>query len=406
MFKIRSFQRRVFLALLAVAFLPAALLLLAGTGAIQWAVSATGTAGPWGSLAESGQTLVDRVQDAGITDPAVVEAAEAHGDALSESFRLSRMFSLVADRFRSLLPLLALTLALLVGALAYVAARQLSRGFSRPIRELVGWTGQIGRNEPLPPPGPGDPRGVEEFAVLRSALRQMAVDLEEGRTQAIQNAKLRSWTEMARRVAHELKNPLTPMRMAATAMTQSSAEGAEEASTILLEEIARLDEMARTFSQFGRMPEGPPSLVDLAELLKGLVSQHSGMGPVLRLEVPSPPPPILGHFDALQRAFRNLLLNALQAASPDGHVYIGTRLEGGAVVTEIRDTGPGIPDDDLDRIWDPDFTTKSSGTGLGLPLVLQTVTAHHGRVEARNHQHGGAVFQVVLPLEDHADDSP
>jgi signal transduction histidine kinase len=405
MFKIRSFQRRVFLALLAVAFLPATLLLLAGTGAVQWWVSTTGTAGPWGSLAESGQMLVDRVQDGGVTDPAVVEAAEAHGEALSESFRISRVFSLVADRFLSLLPLLALALALLVGALAYFAARQLSRGFSRPIRDLVGWTGLIGRGEPLPAPGPGDARGVQEFAVLRSALRQMALDLEEGRTQAIQNAKLRSWNEMARRVAHELKNPLTPMRMAATAMSQSSAEGVEEAGSILLEEIARLDEMARTFSQFGRMPEGPPSLVDLSELLEGLVSQHSEVGPVLRLEIPSPTPPILGHFDALQRAFRNLLLNALQAAGPDGRVDVGSRLEGGAVVTEIRDTGPGIPDDALDRIWDPDFTTKSSGTGLGLPLVLQTIAAHHGRVEARNHREGGAVFQVVLPLEDDANAS-
>jgi signal transduction histidine kinase len=191
--------------------------------------------------------------------------------------------------------------------------------------------------------------------------------------------------------------------MAAVTVARSEAEEVRDAGTVLMEEISRLDEMARTFSQFGRMPEGPPSLVDLSELLEALVSQHRTVGPPVRFDPSQPLPPILGHFDALQRCFRNLLLNALDASREGGAVEVRCWAEGDAVVTEISDSGQGIPPDALHRIWDPDFTTKSSGTGLGLPLVRQTILAHKGRVDGRNRPEGGAVFRVVLPTHQSPD---
>jgi signal transduction histidine kinase len=232
----------------------------------------------------------------------------------------------------------------------------------------------------------------------------MASELEQRRREAIQAAKLRSWTEMARRVAHELKNPLTPMKMAAATVSRMEGKAAQEAGAVLLEEIGRLDEMARTFSQFGRMPEGPASQVDVAELLEGLVVQHhlegsrgSSGGTRIELQVGSDLPLVRGHYDALLRCFRNLLLNAMEAAGPEGEVRVtATAIETGVRV-EIRDSGAGIGPADLERIWDPEFTTKSSGTGLGLPMALQTIQFHHGRVEGRNHPEGGAVFLVELP---------
>jgi two-component system nitrogen regulation sensor histidine kinase NtrY len=249
------------------------------------------------------------------------------------------------------------------------------------------------------PKGPTETRGVQEFTLLREALRKMASELEEGRRQAIQAAKLRSWTEMARRVAHELKNPLTPMKMAASRIGLMEDEGAQEAGAVLLEEIARLDEMARTFSQFGRMPEGPPSEVDIAELMVGLTGQHEGGGPELRCQAPSELPLVLGHYEALLRCFRNLLLNAMDAAGEGGLVQARIWHQDSRISVEIRDSGPGIPPQHLEQIWEADFTTKNRGTGLGLPLVRQTIQIHHGRVAVRNHPEGGAVFLVELPLE-------
>ena len=398
MFKIKSFQRRILLALMGVGLVPAVLLLLVGTISVRLAVSTTGTAGPWSSLAESGQLLFDAVADAGVTDTGVTQAAQAHQEALSRSLRFSQVFELIADRILTLLPLLALVLAIIIGGLSYWVARQLSRGFSRPINELVGWTELIGRGEPLPPPTPSDARGVQEFALLRDALRTMAKELEEGRREAIQAAKLRSWTEMARGVAHELKNPLTPMRMAATTVSGMEGKAAREAGAVLLEEITRLDEMARTFSQFGKMPEGPPSEVDMTELLQLLIQQHEGVGPSLTFRPPTDLPLITAHYDALLRCFRNLLLNAMDAAGDGGKVELRAWLDAGFVKVEIRDTGPGLPPEKLEDIWEPDFTTKSRGTGLGLPMVRQTIAAHRGRVEGRNIPEGGAVFLVELPV--------
>jgi signal transduction histidine kinase len=397
MFKIKSFQRRILLALVGVGLVPAALLLLLGTFAAREAFNAAGTAGPWRSLAESGQVLFQALDSAQIADSSVTSAAQLHREALSQSLRISQVFELVADRILTLLPVVALILAILIGGLAFWVARQLSRGFSRPINDLIGWTGLIGGGEPLPPPGPSETRGVQEFALLRNALRTMARDLEEGRKEAIQAAKLRSWTEMARRVAHELKNPLTPMRMAATNVSRLDHEAAQDAGAILLEEITRLDEMARTFSQFGRMPEGPPSKVDLAELLQLLVEQHADVGPSLTFEANAGLPLVTAHYDALLRCFRNLLLNAMDAAGNGGKVLVRAWLEEGSVKVEIKDTGPGLPPENLQDIWEPDFTTKSQGTGLGLPMVRQTIAAHQGRVEGRNDPEGGAVFLVELP---------
>lgn len=399
MFKIKSFQRRILFALFAVALVPTGVLLLAGTLAFREFVTITGTAGPWGSLAESGQLLLSEIEERELGDPELAVAAEAHQEALSDGLRNSRIFTLLAERFMGLVPLLALTLVLLMGGLSFWVARQLSRGFSRPIRELIGWTDIIARGEELPPQGPTEARGVQEFALLREALRKMASELEEGRRQAIQAAKLRSWTEMARRVAHELKNPLTPMKMAASRIGMMEGKGAQEAGAVLLEEIGRLDEMARTFSQFGRMPEGPPSEVDIAELLVGLTGQHEGGGSELRCHAPSELPLVLGHYEALLRSFRNLLLNAMDAAGEGGLVQVRVWHQDSHVRVEIRDSGPGIPLQHLEQIWEADFTTKNRGTGLGLPMVRQTIQIHHGTVEGRNHPEGGAVFLVELPLE-------
>jgi signal transduction histidine kinase len=202
---------------------------------------------------------------------------------------------------------------------------------------------------------------------------------------------------MARRVAHEIKNPLAPMKMAATTVSRSREGPAREAGEVLLEEIQRLDEMARNFAQFGKMPEGPPSDVDIPELLQSLIDQHGAVGSDLELEASENLPLINGHFDALLRCFRNLLLNAMEAAGEEGKVKIRAWSEEGWIRVEIQDSGPGLPPEKLEEIWEPDFSTKSSGTGLGLPMVRQTIAAHGGKVVGRNNPEGGAVFLVELP---------
>jgi len=176
----------------------------------------------------------------------------------------------------------------------------------------------------------------------------------------------------------------------------------QEALEVIAAESDRLDEMARAFAQFGRLPEGPPSEIDLPEMLGYLLRSHLPEGVSHRLLAPLDLPHVHGHHDVLGRAFANLLLNAADAVDPArGAVTVKLRLLPDIPAVEVRvlDNGPGIPADHLERIWEPDFSTKTRGTGLGLALVRQTAQAHGGGAWARNRPEGGAEFRVVLPVD-------
>jgi nitrogen fixation/metabolism regulation signal transduction histidine kinase len=396
----RTVRRRLFLAIFVVALIPAAAALLGGMYLLTGLGATSGTLGPWDAVATSGERLVEEASRVSPGDSALLAAAESHRVALSASLRRSRLWSYVSDRFLRVLPVVALGSVLALALAASAAAGILSRGFSRPVQELVGWTGRIARGEPLPPGAPDRREDVVEFAQLRQALRDMATQLADGRRREVEAARLRAWTDMARRVAHDLKNPLTPMQLAARTLARSQDPRTAEAAALLLEEIARLDEMARSFAQLGRAPEAPPSDVDLDELLRKLAAQHgTGAVPIHVLEGAAPSV-VRGHHDLLERVFRNILVNAVEASEPSGGGPVDVRVvpRNGHVQVTIRDHGPGLPEPLLDSIWLPDVTTKRRGTGLGLAIVRQGVEAHTGVVRARNAQGGGAEFEVVLPV--------
>ncbi len=400
---IRSFQGRIFVAILAVVLVPAGIAVGGGLVTLQRIGSGSGTLGAWDAVAQTGRTLLNSIDKAGIDNPSVRRAAAAHRKALSESVRLSRLYAFVAERFLNILPIAALVTGLLVTALALLTARTLSRGFARPITELVGWTRLIARQEPLPAERPADRADLEEFHVLRTALRDMAGELEVARAREVEAARMRSWTAMARRVAHEIKNPLTPMRMAAATLTRDVSGPGAEAGRVLLEEIDRLDGLARTFSQYGKMPEGPRSDVDLEELLRSLAAQHGTERVPVHLDAPGTVM-VNAHYDALERAFRNLVVNAVEAQEgpTGGSVDIHLEPDGDEAVVRVQDRGPGVPEELRADVWDPDVTTKRGGTGLGLAIVHQTVRVHGGSVSVENRPGGGAVFTVRLPLAVHS----
>jgi two-component system nitrogen regulation sensor histidine kinase NtrY len=264
--------------------------------------------------------------------------------------------------------------------------------------ELAVWAGRIARGEQLPAARPGEAE-QGEFGVLRLAFRDMDSELAASRARELEAERTRTWMGMARRVAHELKNPLTPMRLAMRTLRRggSDSEAGREALEVIDQESARLDELARAFSQFGRLPEGPTSEVDVRELLEYLLRSHLPPGVTPRLRVPVGLPSVQGHADALSRAFSNLLLNACDAMHGAGSVEVAVRSANGFVEVRVLDDGPGIAAENLERIWEPDFTTRSRGTGLGLALVRQTVQAHGGQVAVRNRPEGGAEFRVLLP---------
>lgn len=393
-----GFERRLIIALVLFAVLPSLVLLGAASYVVFQGIALTGSPAAWERVADSGRVLLERA--AGSGDPALAAAAERHRDELGASLVQARRWDYLLQR--ALAPLLALVLVL-AAAIVWLAvrlARGLARDLARPIHALVGWAGLVARGEPLPP-ATSDAAEAGEFGILRDAFRSMSAQLDASRERALEAERMRAWVRLARGVAHELKNPLTPMRLALRTLERRSAqvdEPSREALEVIAAEAARLEELARSFSQFGRLPEGSPSEVDLRELLDYLLRTHLPAGVTYRFKASVTLPHVQGHHDALSRAFANLLLNAVDAmGEAGGQIAVTLSRPGEMVEVRVADSGPGIPAEHLASIWEPDFTTKSGGTGLGLALVRQTVQAHGGMVAARNRPEGGAEFVVRLP---------
>jgi nitrogen fixation/metabolism regulation signal transduction histidine kinase len=406
MIRITSFRSRVFAALLAVAVVPTAIALTAGVLALRQVGSTVGTLGAWDAVAGSGRVLAEAARTAAPGDTLIERVAVEHTEALSASVRQSRVYAVVIDGAVRLLPWAALLAILFLSGLSAWVARRLASNFSAPIQELVGWTETIAAGEPLPPQK-GRETGVREYRVLRRALRAGASQLDAARKQQVESARLRAWTEMARRVAHEIKNPLTPMRMSAATLARSPDREVREAAEILLEEVARLDEMARTFTRFGRPPEGPPAEVDLVELARGVVNGYQTGEVPVQLRTRALTPRVNGHHDILGQALRNLVVNAVEAVSEGGGSEVIVRVEpyGTGARLSVQDDGPGIPTDLLDRIWLPNVTTRHRGSGLGLAMVRRAAEIHGGSAVALNRIEGGAEFEIRLPRTPAGDEA-
>jgi two-component system, NtrC family, nitrogen regulation sensor histidine kinase NtrY len=389
-----SFHQRILLILICLGAVPTAVAILGWGLTIRSASRAPGARDAIEGVAASGRLLLHTI-DSTRLQPAERRALGDHANKLNTAIGQFQR----ADTFsRYYYAGLGLVILLLGAAFLYASVRfggHLSRQLSRPIEELIGWTSHIRRMEPLPPDQPR--RGAPEFAALRKALREMAVGLERARSQEIEAERLRAFRETARRVAHEMRNPLTPIRLAIAQLARSA--GAEHRDTIdvLVAESDRLEQLAREFTEFGRLPEGPAAPVDFTELLSELARTTLPSTMRARLDL-NPATPILpGHYDPLRRAFSNILRNAAEACDEQGEVEITAAPDnGGGVRIEIRDHGPGVPADIAERVFDPYFTAKAGGTGLGLALVKQTIEMHGGTIRLTETPGGGATFLVRM----------
>jgi signal transduction histidine kinase len=396
-----GFRGRLFLILLAFALVPSILITVAwnATGSFVLPL-VTGTAA-WDSVATTGERALAAARKAPLT-PEQQEALSLHERTLRRSVVNSRQADFLLRQGTKMLALFTLVIVLIIGLIASRVAGHLSRNLSRPLQELVGWTEHIGRGEALPNTPPR--RGAPEFEVLRRRMRDMAGELELGRARALEAERASALRESARQVAHELKNPLTPIRFAVERLRREAAPELAETVEVLSTESQRLERLARNFAQFGRLPEGPRAEVDVGELAR--YTARATIPPDLEAHVDVAPdvPMIHAHHDALARALSNVMLNAVDACKQGGRVDVRVRRarhkgdDGVEIV--VADTGCGIPPDRLSRIWDPYVTSKTGGTGLGLAIARQTVLAHDGTVSATSAVDKGTEIRFVLPRGD------
>lgn len=384
-----TFRHRLFLALVALGTLPLAMALVVLALQVRSAGSTTGARATMDEIARSGGELVEAVDTAAL-DPAAREALRAHTETIVRQTNIARRADRLNRIYAGVLGFVLLAAALVLVTASLLLARHWSRYVSAPIEELVDWVHRVERQERLP--AASRSLSVPEFDALRHAVRDMSRALEQARERELEQERLRAFRDTARRVAHEMRGPLTAARLA---LRRLAGRSDAEMLAVVDEETERLERMAAEFSDFGRLPEGPEADIDLAELVQSAITATVPGGTHVESEV-APGVTVSGHYEPLRRALQNLLRNAVEA-SPEGAIRVAVVRSAAGVEIAVSDSGPGIDPELRQRIFEPYFTTKKQGTGLGLALVKQTVLAHGGTITATDAPEGGTTFVIALP---------
>jgi len=396
------FRSRLFAMLLLFAVVPTIAVSALWTGTASRALSLISSGASWERVARSGEAAMAVSRALPLTR-AQQQALDLHERELRESVEQATRFDYVAARTMRIVLVGALLVVLLVAVGASRVAGHLSRQLSRPLDELVGWTGLIrtGRAVPEQTERPGAP----EFEVLRTGMRTMVRELEVGRRRALEAERADAFRESARRFAHELKNPLTPIRFAVARLRRSAPDELRETIDVIAEESERLETMAKSFAQFGRLPDGPAAEIDIAELVTRTVCSSIPDGLPMTLDIEPELPLVMGFHEPLVRAVTNVLLNAVEACTtcgPRAEIAVQVRrdrIDGAdGVCIAVRDSGCGIAPEALAHIFEPYMTTKPGGTGLGLAIAHQTLAAHHGVIDATSTPGSGTELQLRLPI--------
>lgn len=248
---------------------------------------------------------------------------------------------------------------------------------------------------------------TDEIGLLANEYNRMVQNLEQSKAELVRSQKESAWREIAKQVAHEIKNPLTPMKLTlqqwekALSTGEDSPDKARKSIAILLAQLETLNEIAGSFSAFARMPAPILQRVELRALVKQVVDLHAPVHPgSIVFQSETDPLFIMGDEQLLGRIFSNLILNALQSGK-EGQavtVTIVSGIVGQDAVVEIRDDGRGIDEMVRERVFLPHFSTKKTGSGLGLAIARQGIEQSGGRIWFETSTGKGTVFFVQLPL--------
>ncbi|HEY2380084.1 MAG TPA: HAMP domain-containing protein [Terriglobia bacterium] len=294
--------------------------------------------------------------------------------------------------------LLVLVVAVWLFALASLI--YLAHRISRPIQELTGGLSDLAS---------GNlqvrltAKGNDETGQAIRAFNNMAEQLQQSRDRLVYLTQIASWQLLARKMAHELKNSLTPIRLTveeiAARQTETDRQFMDRAVQIVVEEIESLERRVRAFSEFSSEPERRPSVLDInalvMERLSLLKPGRSGVSHDTRLAAGAPR--AFADADQVKGIVTNLLQNAAEAVGEAGHVLAVTTTADGKVFVEIHDSGPGLSEEAMRSLFEPTITFKKGGMGLGLSITRKSALLNGGDILHVRSELGGAAFRVVLP---------
>ncbi|HEU4731627.1 MAG TPA: ATP-binding protein [Kofleriaceae bacterium] len=302
----------------------------------------------------------------------------------------------------------ALALVALIGVvlIGLLVARRTARDLDQLVAgSLAASRGDLDHRVPV--------RSQDEIGQVARAFNFMMEDLKTSKERLVIAERIAAWQEIARRLAHEIKNPLTPIQMAMDTLRKtwkkkhpSFDEILEESTATVMEEADRLKHIVSEFSAFARMPKPEFQRLDLNELVRGALALYQGGTTSIEIRLAPRLPQIDADKNQLNQVVLNLVENARDAIGqrPDGHIAVSTRLgeAGDRAMLIVEDNGPGIPGQLKDKVFAPYFTTKHAkgGTGLGLAIVHRIVSDHGGRIAVADSPGGGARFAIELPLRN------
>ena len=305
--------------------------------------------------------------------------------------------------------------------LALLVAAILSSRITHPLRTLVRGVARVAAGEL---DAQVEVRGRDEIAELARSFNRMTSELEKSRTRALRAERIAAWREMARRLAHEIKNPLSPIRTSVETLQKLHGrdhprfrEAFEQGSRTILQEVERLRRIVSEFSQFARLPAPRREPRDLAEVVEAALGLYLGLVEGISLEKDlCQGLAVLVDGDQVVQVVLNLVQNAVQVLEGEGSVRVVVspcQKEPGFACLSVSDSGPGVPVELADRIFEPYVTNRAGGTGLGLAVVERIVSEHGGRIEllppraaasepeaagSSEQKLGGACFRIWLPL--------
>jgi len=290
--------------------------------------------------------------------------------------------------------------------IAYAVTFLLARSITRPVSMLSEKVQELrleDKNEPLAYEGDKE----DEISQLISQYNNMVQKLEASKTQLVKLEREGAWREMARQVAHDIKNPLTTMKLSMQQLERLSGSPEQAAAylrkaiTRLIEQIDSLAQIASEFSMFANLDIKSKNDVVINEVVESVHDLFSEQRQVnLSLSLPDERFHILGDKNHLIRVFNNLVINAIQAIPSDrqGEIKVSLSRKEGLAVIQISDNGGGIPPEIRERVFEPNFTTKTSGSGLGLAICKKIIEAHDGDIRFETRDDEGTDFFVEIPV--------
>jgi signal transduction histidine kinase len=253
-----------------------------------------------------------------------------------------------------------------------------------------------------------DVRSRDEIGDLAREFDAMAVAIQERERRLIQTERLATIGRMAAQITHEIRNPLASIGLNAELLVDETSPGDLEARRLvaaIAREVDRLSEITDSYLRFVRLPRSKKEPEDLGALVSSMLAfsraELERAGVTLDLHIEPGLPEVMADEAQIRQSLLNLVRNAREAMPEGGTLTVRVMSRGAhEIEIGIADTGSGIAPEDVARIFDPFFSTKEKGTGLGLALVQQIVVEHGGRIEVRPHEGGGSLFAVVLPVHE------